>query len=35
VADWFKSDDKVGICGATSTPTWLMEQVRKNLQKMA
>ncbi|GGF19221.1 4-hydroxy-3-methylbut-2-enyl diphosphate reductase [Echinicola rosea] len=25
--DWFGSDDKVGICGATSTPMWLMEQV--------
>ena len=30
-ADWFKSDDKIGICGATSTPTWLMEQVSKRL----
>jgi 4-hydroxy-3-methylbut-2-enyl diphosphate reductase len=26
--DWFRSDDKVGICGATSTPTWLMEDVK-------
>ena len=26
--DWFQKDDKVGICGATSTPMWLMEQVR-------
>jgi len=25
---WFNKNDKVGICGATSTPTWLMEQVR-------
>ncbi|AWW31455.1 4-hydroxy-3-methylbut-2-enyl diphosphate reductase [Echinicola strongylocentroti] len=24
---WFGSEDKVGICGATSTPMWLMEQV--------
>ncbi|WP_422356556.1 4-hydroxy-3-methylbut-2-enyl diphosphate reductase [Roseivirga pacifica] len=24
---WFKPVDKVGICGATSTPMWLMEQV--------
>nr|MBI1229666.1 4-hydroxy-3-methylbut-2-enyl diphosphate reductase [Cytophagales bacterium] len=25
---WFKATDKVGICGATSTPMWLMEQVK-------
>jgi 4-hydroxy-3-methylbut-2-enyl diphosphate reductase len=25
---WFETDDRVGICGATSTPMWLMEQVR-------
>jgi len=30
---WFSPDDKVGICGATSTPTWLMEQVKKQLAK--
>jgi 4-hydroxy-3-methylbut-2-enyl diphosphate reductase len=26
------SNFKVGICGATSTPLWLMEQVRDKLQ---
>ncbi|MEY2704703.1 MAG: hypothetical protein RL407_765 [Bacteroidota bacterium] len=26
--DWFQKGDKVGICGATSTPMWLMEQVQ-------
>ena len=26
--------DKVGICGATSTPLWLMEQVRDKLTKL-
>lgn len=26
--EWFKDADTVGICGATSTPRWLMEQVR-------
>jgi len=26
-AEWFKSEDSVGICGATSTPKWLMEKV--------
>ncbi len=25
--DWFEAADKVGICGATSTPMWLMERV--------
>lgn len=25
--DWILPDDKVGICGATSTPMWLMENV--------
>ena len=25
--DWFQDEDKVGICGATSTPGWLLEQV--------
>lgn len=24
---WFKESDQVGICGATSTPMWLMEKV--------
>ncbi|TKB98087.1 4-hydroxy-3-methylbut-2-enyl diphosphate reductase [Pedobacter cryotolerans] len=30
--DWFAADDKVGICGATSTPMWLMEKVKAQLQ---
>ena len=25
--EWFGSNDKVGVCGATSTPKWLLEQV--------
>jgi 4-hydroxy-3-methylbut-2-enyl diphosphate reductase len=25
---WFNENDRVGICGATSTPMWLMEQVK-------
>ncbi len=29
--NWFSSDDKVGICGATSTPMWLMEEVKSFL----
>lgn len=25
--EWFTDGDKVGVCGATSTPRWLLEQV--------
>lgn len=28
---WFGSSESVGICGATSTPMWLMEQVKQKL----
>jgi 4-hydroxy-3-methylbut-2-enyl diphosphate reductase len=33
--EWFRPDDRVGVCGATSTPKWLLEEVAaaiKNLQ---
>lgn len=30
--EWFQPDDHVGICGATSTPRWLMEQVSNYLE---
>ncbi|GAB3819364.1 4-hydroxy-3-methylbut-2-enyl diphosphate reductase [Pontibacter rugosus] len=30
---WFEPGESVGICGATSTPMWLMEQVRDALLK--
>ena len=30
-AAWFRPGQSVGICGATSTPMWLMEQVRDRL----
>jgi 4-hydroxy-3-methylbut-2-en-1-yl diphosphate reductase len=26
--EWFKQDDSIGVCGATSTPKWLMERVK-------
>jgi len=32
--DWFKPLFKVGICGATSTPMWLMEQVQDYIKAM-
>ena len=31
---WFHPGDKVGICGATSTPMWLMEQVKNHLESL-
>jgi len=31
---WFENVSSVGICGATSTPMWLMEKVAVHLQKM-
>ncbi|WP_316851355.1 4-hydroxy-3-methylbut-2-enyl diphosphate reductase [Pedobacter agri] len=30
--NWFNENDKVGICGATSTPMWLMEKVKAELE---
>jgi len=32
-ASWFAPGQSVGICGATSTPMWLMEQVRDALER--
>ncbi len=32
--EWFHFGDKVGICGATSTPMWLMEQVKSYVESM-
>ena len=29
--EWLKHTDHIGICGATSTPNWLMEQVSNYL----
>lgn len=31
---WFSPEDKVGICGATSTPMWLMERVLEHIQSL-
>ncbi|TDG37930.1 4-hydroxy-3-methylbut-2-enyl diphosphate reductase [Pedobacter changchengzhani] len=31
--NWFAESDKVGICGATSTPMWLMEKVKNALEQ--
>lgn len=31
--EWFGENDTVGICGATSTPLWLMEQVKARIEE--
>lgn len=31
---WFNGAERVGICGATSTPRWLMEQVAESIRVM-
>ena len=31
---WFKPDDNVGICGATSTPMWLMQETAEEIKKI-
>jgi len=30
--DWFQPNDRIGICGATSTPMWLMENVKAEIE---
>ena len=31
-SDWFAPESRIGICGATSTPMWLMEEIATNLR---
>lgn len=31
--DWLSGVETVGICGATSTPKWLMEECKKAIEK--
>lgn len=31
---WFREDDRVGVCGATSTPKWLLEQVAAAIENL-
>ncbi len=31
-SEWFENATSVGICGATSTPNWLMEEVKEQIQ---
>jgi len=32
--EWFTKAETVGICGATSTPQWLMEEVAESIRKI-
>ena len=32
--EWFSENSEVGICGATSTPRWLMENVAENIRQI-
>jgi 4-hydroxy-3-methylbut-2-enyl diphosphate reductase len=29
--EWFKGINSVGICGATSTPKWLIDRVKESI----
>ncbi len=31
---WFRGDDRVGVCGATSTPKWLLEKVAEKIKNL-
>ncbi len=33
-ANWFSNTDTIGICGATSTPRWLMERVSDRIKSL-
>ena len=33
-SQWFEGAESVGVCGATSTPLWLMENVAKEIEKL-
>jgi 4-hydroxy-3-methylbut-2-en-1-yl diphosphate reductase len=33
-AEWFRKTDNVGVCGATSTPLWLMEKTVEKIRKI-
>jgi len=34
-ADWFNGINSVGICGATSTPRWLMENAQNTIENIS
>ena len=34
-SEWFREDDHVGVCGATSTPKWLLEEIAAHIENFA
>lgn len=34
-SEWFVGAESVGICGATSTPSWLMDRVKKRIEEIS
>lgn len=32
--EWFRKDDNVGVCGATSTPRWLLEAIANQIKSL-
>lgn len=32
--EWFRRDDNVGVCGATSTPRWLLDRVAESVKNL-
>ncbi len=34
-SEWFKKAKSVGVCGATSTPRWLMEKIAENIELLS
>lgn len=32
--EWFADTDRVGVCGATSTPKWLLEEVARRIENL-
>jgi len=33
--EWFRGLSNIGVCGATSTPMWLMEEIGKGIQQIS
>ena len=33
-ASWLKGKERIGICGATSTPRWLMQRVSDTVERL-
>ena len=33
-SEWFRPEDNIGVCGATSTPKWLLEEVASKIKNL-